>query len=185
MESFVKYIEYHLLEKREKLSTIEVNEVVQFNIKRKQLIEQLIALLTKEDIVLGDIFKKITENIGMHIFISEEDKVDQCWITKDICSNGRIICLCESIDKSQMKTGSFQFYCRSDVVKYLRFFYFVQHFNFYVMMRIYETKVEERWGEKKEYFMNDLQKKFHVSFEFLKELVRPLEFNCEEIRTTP
>jgi len=181
MESFVKYIEYNLLDKREKLSSEEVNKVVQFNIKRKQIIEQLIALLIKEEIILGEIFKMITENIGMHIFIPKDNSVQQCWITKDTCDNGRVICLCENIEKTSMRNESFQFYCRSDVVKYLRFFYFVQHFNFYVMMRIYETKVDERWGKNKDIFMNDLEKKFEVAYTFLMELVKPLEYNHHEL----
>jgi len=181
MESFVKYIEHHLLEKRERLTTVEVNNVVQFNITRKQMIDQLVALLTEQEVILGEVFQKITENIGMHIFIPAENKEQQCYITKDNCNNGRIICLCENIEKSNINTSSFQFYCRSDIVKYLRFFYFVQHFNFYVMMRIYETKVEDRWGEDKEQFMNELQKKYDVAFQFLSELVRPLEFNMKEI----
>lgn len=181
MESFVKYIEHHLLEKRERLTSTEVNAVVQFNIARKQLIEQLVALLKEQEVVLGEIYDKITKNIGMHIFIPADEKEQQCYITKDLCKNGRIICLCENIEKGNVNTGSFQFYCRSDIVKYLRFFYFVQHFNFYVMMKIYETKVEERWGENKEQFMNGLQKKYDVAFQFLTELVRPLEYNIKPI----
>ena len=181
MESFVKYIEYNLLEKREKLSPAEINEVVQFNIRRKQLLEQLIALLTSEEIILGDIFRRISKNVGMHVFRQTDQAVQQCWITKDECLNGRLVCLCESVDRRQMQSGSFQFYCRSDVVKYLRFFYFVQHFNFFVMMRIYETTVEERWGDNKKQFMNELEKKFEVAYAFLMELVRPLEFNHREV----
>jgi len=170
------------LEKRERLTPEEVNEVVQFNINRKQLIEQLVALLVEQDVVLGEVFQKITENIGMHIFIPKDNnKEEQCYITKDVCSNGRIICLCENIEKGNMNAGSFQFYCRSDLVKYLRFFYFVQHFNFYVMMMIYETKVEERWGEDTEKFMKNLTDKYYVAYKFLSELVRPLEFNMKEI----
>lgn len=182
MESFVKYIEYNLLERREKLTASEVHEVVQFNIRRKQLIEQLLALLLGEEIILGDILKKITENLGMHIFISPDQSPKECFISKHTCTNGRIICLCESVNRGQMKSGSFQFYCRSDIVKYLRFFYLIQHFNFYVIMRIYETKVEDRWGKKnKELFLNDLQKKFDVAYNFLMELVRPLEYNHREV----
>lgn len=180
MESFVKYIEQNLLEKREKLNPQEVNDVVQFNINRKQLIDQLVALLVESDIILGDIFKKIIENIGMHIFIHKENTTQQCFVTKEDCVNGRVICLCENIERTNINAGSFQFYCRSDIVKYLRFFYFIQHFNFYVMVRIYETKVEERWGKEKELFMNDLREKYNVAFKFLTELVRPLEFNMKE-----
>ena len=180
MESFVKYIENNLLEKRERLTPQEVTEVVQFNINRKQLVEQLVALLVEQDIILGDIFQKITENIGMHIFIPRGKETQQCFVTKEACINGRVVCLCENIENNNMNTGSFQFYCRSDIVKYLRFFYFVQHFNFYTMMRIYETKVEERWGDGKNGFMEDLTEKYEVAFSFLTELVRPLEFNLKE-----
>jgi len=181
MESFVKYIEYNLLEKREKITANEVNDVVQFNIKRKQVIEQLIALLKQDEYEIGTIFEKITENVGMHISIPTDNVNRTCIVTHEECRNGRIVCLCENIDRSVLGTNSYNFYCRSDIVKYLRFFYFVQHFNFYVMMRIYETKVEERWGDSREQFMNDLSKKFDVAFEFLTELVKPLEFNSQEI----
>ena len=181
MESFVKYIEYNLLEKREKLETDEVNDVVQFNIKRKQIIEQLIALLKQEDYTLGNVFEKITQNVGMHISIPKDNVLRECAITKEKCRNGRVICLCENTDRSFISSNSFNFYCRSDIVKYLRFFYFVQHLNFYVMMRIYETKVEERWGKNKDFFVSDLQKKFDTAFIFLTELVKPLEFNSKEI----
>jgi len=80
-----------------------------------------------------------------------------------------------------MKSDSFQFYCRSDVVQYLRYFYFVQHFNFFVMMRIYESTVEDRWGETKEHFMNDLEQRFEVAFRFLMDLCRPLEYNTRQV----
>ena len=176
MESFVKYIEFHLLEKRAKLEPDEINKVVQFNIKRKQIIEQLIALLKQDEYEIGLVFEKITENVGMHISVPQDEIPRRCCITHEECVNGRIICLCENIDRSVLGTSSFQFYCRSDVVKYLRYFYFVQHFNFFVMMRIYETTVEERWGETKEQFMNNLQKQFDTAYAFLAELVRPLEF---------
>jgi len=181
MEAFVKYIEYNLLEKREKLSHEEINKVVQFNIKRKQILEQLIALLSKDQIMLGEVFEKISHNIGMYVLIPKEDKEQQCYITKDLCTNGRVICLCENIDQTKLNNNnSVQFYCRSDVVKYLRFFYFVTHFNFYVIMRIYETTVEERWDQQKLFF-KDLEKKFEVAYTFLMELVKPLEYNHHEV----
>ena len=182
MEAFVKYIEHNLLEKRERLTAVEVNTVARFNIKRKQLIEQLIALLLQKKIILGIVFQKISENIGMHIFIPKDNIEEQCYISKDMCKNGRMICLCENREKNQLGGGeSFQFYCRSDIVKYLRYFYFIQHFNFYVMMRIYETKVEDRWGAEKELFINDLTTKFDVAYTFLSEIALPLEFNCEKL----
>ena len=59
MDAFVKYIEYHLLEKRDPLSMQEVNSVVQFNIHRKQLIDQLLALMNRHELLLGTIFEKL------------------------------------------------------------------------------------------------------------------------------
>jgi len=177
MDAFVKYIEYHLLEKRDPLSMQEVNSVVQFNIHRKQLIDQLLALMNRHELLLGTIFEKIQTNIGMHISIAQNNIPRECFVTGDVVENGRIICLCENVKRSSVTGASFQFYCRSDVVKYLRFFYFVQHFNYYVMMRIYESTVQERWGENNKQFMDDLQLKYNTAFCFLRELIRPLEYN--------
>lgn len=168
---FVKSIERNVYEGYDALVPLEIQSVVQFNIHRKQLLEQLSYLLTTNKMALGSLFTKIPQYMGMYAMYVEEKSV--CSISGDECERGRFVVLCQKIQVNSADPDSYSFFIRNDIFKYVRFYYFLTHFNFYVTRLVLDTTHNERWQDKR--FIEDLYRKYTCAATVLMNLVIPLE----------
>tara|TARA_B100000787_G_scaffold127299_2_gene96374 strand:- start:6472 stop:7020 length:549 start_codon:yes stop_codon:yes gene_type:complete len=130
--AFVKHIEYTLFDAVDELEPDVIQTVVQFNIRRKQLLEQLVALLNSHRMRLGEIFAACTGYMGMYDSFVDEEPGRKCYVSGVVCTKGRFVVFCEKIHRNGPNPSSFSFFVRSDIYKFVRFFYFIQHFNFFV-----------------------------------------------------
>lgn len=182
LKIFVKHIEHNLLENRTPLTKKQMHQVVQFNVERKQLIDQLLSLLREQKTNIGKVFEQIQFYLGMHIF-KRPNVSDKCIISNTECSNGRYVCLMERISNTNQKihtsADSFDFYVRSDFIRILKDFYLYQHFGYYVMVRIFETTVEERWQD--DSFCSELFEILQCCRKNLMLLIRPLEYDTKAL----
>ena len=171
LKVFVRHVEHTILESKKGLTPNEIQDMVQFNIYRKQLLEQLTHLLVSNHMVLGKLFKLVPQYMGMYAMFV--DREDTCYVTGDNCTRGRFVVLCEKLQSTTTAPNSFSFFIRNDVYKYVRFFYFVTHFNFYVTRLVVDTTTDALWGDNT--ILLDLHRKYQCATRTLMHLVIPLE----------
>jgi hypothetical protein len=172
--SFLKHIEYTLLDANvETLTPSEIQHVVQFNIRRKQLLEQLTHLLHSHCMTLGILFRYCSTYMGMYAMFVDSDFT--CFVSKDHCQYGRYVVFCQKLNTTEHTLPeSVSLFLRNDIFLYVRFFYFITHFNFYVTRVVMDTTHDERWGPNST-IIGDLQRKYESAAQILMSLVIPLE----------
>ena len=169
---FVKHIERSVLEGASALTPHQVQDVVQFNIQTKLILEQLTHLLLSHEMTLGRLFELVAQYSGMYaMYVEQEDAT--CFVSGDRCSRGRFVVLCEKLQPNTPTSASFSFFIREDIFKYVRFFYFLRHFNFYVTRLVVDTTYDDRWGTDE--FVHDLHRKYQCATLHLMNLLVPLE----------
>ena len=168
LKCFVDKIEYDMLENREALTKLQLQNVVHFNIRRKQLAEQLIAVLTQEKTNIGKLFEDVTHYLGLFAFVRRDDTPYLCAVTNEQVPNGRHVTLVELLDAHSASPKSKEIYVRSDFLKWLRLFYIYFHFGFYVMSLVNTTTPEHR----DESFLKQLYEQFLFIEQNLQLLLR-------------
>ena len=173
IQSFLKHIEYTLLDADVgTLTPTEIQHVVQFNIRRKQLLEQLMHLLQCNHMSLGVLFRYCSAYMGMYsMFV---DSKFTCFVSKDCCQYGRYVVFCQKLDTTHNLPESISLFVRNDIFLYVRFFYFITHFNFYVTRGVTDTTHDERWAPNSTIIV-DLKRKYESAAQTLMSLVLPLE----------
>ena len=172
LKHFVLHIEHGILEGVSELKPHQIQDVVQFNINTKLILEQLTHLLSANKMALGRLLNLVAQYTGMYAMCVDQDG-STCFVSRDQCTRGRFVVLCEKLAANTPTPSSFSFFIRDDIFKYVRFFYFMHHFSFYVTRLIVNTTHEERWGNKG--FLLDLHRKYTCATQHLMSLIVPLE----------
>ena len=97
-----------------------------------------------------------------------------CFVSKDCCQYGRYVVFCQKLNTAHNLPESVCVFLRNDIFLYVRFFYFITHFNFYVTRVVVDTTHNERWAPDSTIISN-LQRKYESAAQTLMSLVIPLE----------
>lgn len=171
LSNYVQHIEFLMVDGAEPLSNAAIQDVVHFNIYQKSLLEQLTHLLSSNHMTLGCIFSMISNYVGMYTTLIEDSEL-RCAVSGDKCTQGRYVVLCEKLSTCSPVPSSYSFFVRTDIFKYIRFFYFIQHFNFFVTRLLVNTTHADRYQED---FLIDLHRKYLCATTHLMFLIVPLE----------
>ena len=171
MDKFVKMILFKLYENKEEPTNVEKHEIVNMNVYRKQLIDQVLALLKAQETNLYNLLSTIPNYLGMHIF--ECSGKETCDVSKTNCNHCRRIVLCNKMEDNIMIKDTETFVVRSDIVKIVRHFYTYNHFGFLVMLKLNDGAVIE------EAFIKDLNRKMETCERTLRSLIEPLRYRTE------
>lgn len=174
LKSFLEHIELSVLESHSKeLAPSIIQDVVQFNIHRRQLLQQLSHLLVSHKMALGNLFSMIPHYMGMYAMYVGPNSTHRCYVSDMACSRGRYVVLCQKLQPNTPHSDSFSFFVRTDIFQYVRFFYFLTHINFYVTRLVLDTTYSDRWDHNG--FVDDLHRKYECATRTLMNLVLPLE----------
>ena len=171
MDKFVKMILFKMYENKENPTNLDKHEIVKMNVYRKQLIDQVLAILKTQETNLFNVLNVIPKYLGMHIFKTDKETV--CDITKTKCDHCRQIILCNKIGDDIMIKPNETFTVRSDVVKIIRHFYTYVHFGFLVMLKLNNGDQVDKT------FIEDLNTKMKACEQTLRSIIEPLRFRTE------